>query len=126
MDDLKITDLEISENGVEGAAHYFFGNPDENQKIFDKLPKLIAAKFNAFVEYIKGNFYSKTEVDRKINNKIIEISAGDMAKSVYDADEDGIVDEAKTAKTVNGFWFAKEDAEGNPTDELYLHWWEEE
>ena len=125
MDKLKITDLEISENGVEGAAHYFYGDPDENQKIFDKLPKLIATKFNAFVEYIKNNFCTKTEADEKISNKVKELGAGDMTKAVYDADGDGTVDRAFEADNVRGFWFAKEDADGNPTDEPYIHWWEE-
>ena len=51
--DYVITDTEIAQNGVEGAAHYLNGDPDENQKIFDKLPKLIAERHNALVEYLQ-------------------------------------------------------------------------
>ena len=52
---MKITDLEISENNVKSAPDSLKaeGNvtPREIKHIFDKLPELIAAKFNTF-----GNF----------------------------------------------------------------------
>ena len=31
-----------------------------------------------------------------------------------------------SAKTVGGYWFDKTDADGNPTDEIYIHWYEDE
>ena len=122
MDDFKITDTEVEENGVEGAAHYFYGDPDENQKLFDKLPKLIVAKFNAFVEYMKNNFYTKSEVETAIKEKADAFSGGTMIKEDYDADDNGKVDCADNADKVNGFWFSFTDAEGNTTDEPYIHW----
>lgn len=122
MENLKITDKEMAENGVEGAAHYFHGDPDENQKLFDKLPKLIAAKFNALVDYIKGNYYNKNEVEKVVKDRADAFSYGTMVKADYDTDGNGCVD---NADKVNGFWFDFKDAEGNETDEPYIHWIEE-
>ena len=48
--------------------------------------------------------YTKTEVDSIINNKIVELGAGDLTKAVYDTNNDGGVDsadEANNAQTAN-------------------------
>lgn len=50
---------------------------------------------NAILE-ISKDYATKQGMDLAINAKIVEIGAGDMPKSIYDTDEDGIVDKAKT------------------------------
>ena len=128
MNNYKITDSEMN-SGVVAAPDTLNDTPHNNKQVFDRLPKLIANKFNAFIDGIIKKFadyYTKTETNEAINRKLLEISAGDMAKAVYDADEDGIVDKAYESDNVRGFWFALEDAEGNPTDEPYIHWMEEQ
>lgn len=103
---MKITELEIMENGVKSAPDSLKaeGNvtPREIKHIFDKLPELIAAKFNVLVSYVTDNVYSKEQTDLAISQRVVEIGAGDMTKAVYDKDNDGIVDEAKTAQSVGG------------------------
>lgn len=43
----------------------------------------------------KADTYTKKETDRAINEKVVQIGAGDMAKSVYDTDNSGIVDDSE-------------------------------
>lgn len=91
MDEYKITAEEVSANNVKAAADLVKGEPSENKNIFDRLPELIVERHNG----LAGAVYSKEETDSVINSKITEIGAGDMAKAVYDADGDGIVDAAE-------------------------------
>lgn len=121
MDNYKITDTELN-SGVVKAPDILNDTAQNNKLVFDRLPRLIAEKYNTFVEHIKNSFYTKAEVNKAIDNKVIEVGAGDMTKSVYDTDGDGVVD---NADKVNGFWFSFKDAEGNPTDEPYIHWMED-
>lgn len=126
MDKYKITDSEMN-SGVVAAPDTLNDTPQNNKQIFDRLPKLIANKVNAFIDAVVAKFegyYTKTETDEAINEKVKDMGAGDMSKAVYDTDNDGTVDKAYEADNVRGFWFAKEDADGNPTDEPYIHWME--
>ena len=72
---MKITDLEISENNVKSAPDSLKaqGNvtPREIKHIFDKLPELIATKFNAPAEYVEGNIYTKEQADAAYKFKYI-------------------------------------------------------
>lgn len=148
MEGYKITKTEIDLNNVKSAPTNNGGNdPQANKHIFDKLPELIAAKLNSFIDAVMAKFaefYTKTEVDAAISNRIVKIGAGDMAKAVYDADGDGVVDKAKNSENavnaenaknsetavnsqnVRGFWIARGDAEGNNTDQLFVHYYEDE
>ena len=99
-DNLKITDNEIKNNNVKSARDtYPKGDTQNNKSIFDRLPELIAAKFNALVEKLKDRVYEKDEVDSRIRqqvqNAVFETGAADMAKAIYDADGDNMVDRAK-------------------------------
>lgn len=121
-----ITDEEITENGVESAPHYVSGDPDEVQKIFDKLPKLIADKLNSFISAVIKKFtdyYTKTEAEAVIDEKVAKMTNGGMSTYTYDKNNDGVVD---NAEKVGGFWFAFEDAEGNATEELHVHYYVDE
>ena len=104
MDELKIKQSEIDENNVKSAPDDVNDDPQTIKHIFDKLPELIAAKFNSLVEYIKVTFYTKNQVDEVVAQKIIDIGAADMQKSVYDTNNNGVVDKAETALFAeNGF-----------------------
>lgn len=41
------------------------------------------------------NTYTKEQTDAIINDKIVQMGAGDMAKAVYDPNDDGVVDKAQ-------------------------------
>ncbi len=123
MNNYKITEKDINENNVKSAADLLRGEPRNNKNIFDRLPELIADKFNAFVEFIDSMFYSKEEVEEAIDQRVIEIGAGDMAQGIYDKTHNGVVD---NAERVNGIWFDFKDENGNPGTDVYMHWLEDE
>ena len=122
---MKITDVEISERNVKSAPDRLAAEGETSAKdikhIFDRLPEFIAEKHNALVDYIKNNFYLKNEVEEVVKSRADAFSNGTMVKADYDTDNNGSVD---NADKVNGFWFSFTDAEGNPTDEPYIHWYE--
>ena len=93
---------EINRLNVKSAADAYSNNsPRDNKNIFDKLPEHIAEKHNLLakaVEEFAENVYTKDETEKAINEKMTAIGAGDMAKSVYDTDGDGVVDKAKEAE----------------------------
>lgn len=95
MDKYKITDSEINENNVKSAADLLKGEPRDNKNIFDRLPELIATKFNSFIDAVVSNFYTKTETEEKINQKVSEMTNGGMSTFTYDKNNNGIVDDAE-------------------------------
>ena len=98
---MKIYDYEINENNVKSAPDTLKaeGNvtPRDIKHIFDRLPELIAQKFNSFVDYVTGSYYTKEQTESAIALKVTEIGSADMQKSVYDSDGDGVVDTAMSA-----------------------------
>ena len=90
MQKYRITQQEINENNVKSAADLLRGNAQSNKNVFDKLPELIAERLNKVID----NVYSKLQVDSLINNKIVEIGSADMAKAIYDKNNDGVVDDS--------------------------------
>ncbi len=122
---MKITDFEINEYNVKSAPDTLKaeGNvtPRDIKHIFDRLPEFIAQKFNAFVDYVTGSFYTKEQTDSAIAQKVTEVGAADMQKAVYDSDNDGVVDNAmravnaENAYSLNGhtadYYAAKTDME---------------
>ena len=198
MENYKITDSEL-ESGVVAAPDTLTDTPRNNKLVFDRLPRLIATKFNGFVDsvianlanyynkfeidnkvtalsseinnkttalsneinnktvalnseiskkansvdvYVKTEVYTKTETEAVVANSIVAAGAGDMAKGIYDKNNNGIVDNAENAQNavnaqnaqssktaenadkVNGFWFNFKDEKGRVTDEPYIHWME--
>ena len=122
MENYKITAQEISQNNVKSAADRLDGTPKENKNVFDRLPELIAAKLNAFIEYVFGSVYTKasvdeivdkkidstavykkedvytkSETDSRINTAVFNSGSADMQKAVYDSDNDGVVEFADRA-----------------------------
>ena len=126
MENYKITDSELN-SGVVAAPDTLVDTPQNNKMVFDRLPKLIATKFNGFVDSVIAKFsgyYTKEEVDGKVDIKanadnvyskeetftkaetsqliadsMAEAGAGDMVKRIYDTDEDGVVNKAEEAVT---------------------------
>lgn len=122
MNKYKITDSEIN-SGVVAAPDILSDTPQENKSVFDRLPKMIANKFNLFLDFVDAMFYSKEEVEEAIDQRVIEIGAGDMAQGIYDKTHNGVVD---NAERVNGIWFDFKDENGNPGTDVYMHWLEDE
>ena len=77
------------------------GKPDipgvstaEMQRIMDEIPReIIVPAFNELSDEAAAALeerYTKQETDEKINQKIVDIGTGDMAKAVYDPSDSGI------------------------------------
>ena len=95
MENCRITQQEILQNNVKSAADKIEGSPQENKNIFDKLPELIAAKLNSFIDAVAEGYYTKEEVMKIVSDSLIEAGAGDMTKGVYDMNNSGVVDDAE-------------------------------
>ena len=125
-----ISEQEINENNVKSAPDELAAEGEISTRdvkhIFDRFPELIAAKLNDFVQWAVKKFadyYTKKETEAVIGEMMIYAGTADMLKAVYDKNYDGTVD---NADMVRGYWFAHNDADGNPTEELYVHWYEDE
>lgn len=87
LTDYKITPQEKQQNGVISAPDTLTGTAQENKSVFDNLVGFFADKYNSLIDALVttfSNIYTKHETDMQIDNKITEIGAGDMARSVYD------------------------------------------
>ncbi|MEG2924791.1 MAG: hypothetical protein RR848_10025, partial [Oscillospiraceae bacterium] len=62
-------------------------------------PAKLSAVLKGIVTYVSafvtGLCYSKAETNAEINKKMVEIGAGDMAKTIYDTNNSGAVDNAE-------------------------------
>ena len=118
MENYKITENEMN-SGVIAAPNTLVETAQDNKSVFDRLPKLIARKFNGFVdavtEKLKG-YYTAKETDTAINNKMLAMSNGDMAESKYDTNGDGTVNDSDKlgGKTPEHYATAEEMAEMMP------------
>lgn len=117
----KITDADLNGKGNIGKADTPGVTISEMQRIMDEIPReVLVPKINAIIDdvnlkSVRAETYTKTETDTAINNKMIAIGAGDMAKSVYDPDGDGIVDDAEKLGGVlpSGYATAAQGAEAD-------------
>ena len=117
----KIADADLNGKGNIGKADTPGVTLSEMQRIMDEIPReVLVPKINAIIDdvnlkSVRAETYTKTETDTAINNKMIAIGAGDMAKSVYDPDGDGIVDDAEKLGGVlpNGYATAAQGAEAD-------------
>lgn len=118
---MKITNLEINEYNVKSAPDSLKagGNvtPRDIKNIFDRLPELIVQKFNAFVDYVTSDFYTKEQTEKAISNRVTAIASADMQRSVYDSDNDGVVDNAKKLDGYRAEYFAKAEDMATKADE---------
>ena len=117
LTDHKITDADISTNGVQSAPDKLTGTAAENKAIFDKLIKNVVQEclnglidelvtalagkmpapesMGAAGQYMKSNGQGGVEWDTPTGS-------GDMLRAVYDTDRDGRVDNADAALTCSG------------------------
>ena len=68
MDEFKISQTEIDNNNVKSAADLLKGDPKDNKNVFDRLPELIAERFNSFVENVSARLndcYTKSTIDAR-------------------------------------------------------------
>lgn len=107
MAEHKITTEEISANNVKSAAdHITDKDVQKTKNVFDRLPELIARKFNDFVDWVKTELdsrYTKTATEKIITERIKETGGGDMLSSEYAAEgEIGVVKTAANARQLAG------------------------
>lgn len=94
----QITITDLANKGVSGMPDVPGLSTSEMQaKIEEIVRSVVIPAFNDNA----SNTYDKTEVAEQIAQKIIEIGAGDMAKSVYDKNNSGSVDNAENANKLN-------------------------
>jgi hypothetical protein len=77
---------------------------------------VIIPKLNEVIDELDNNGMTRTEINQTIEDRIAYVGGGDMAKAVYDTDNDGVVDNAAlldghaasefitTANTLNVFF----------------------
>ena len=99
LNDFKVTREEIATLNVKSAADtYNSTSARENKNIFDRLPEHIAERLNGLIDAISlilADVYNKEEIIQLINQRVMYIGAGDMARGVYDKNGNGIVDNAE-------------------------------
>ena len=112
MDKYKITENE-KVSGVVAAPNTLTDTAQNNKMVFDRLPKLIATRFNSFVDAVVEKFkgyYTKEETESAIADQMAAIGSGDMAKFVYDANRNGVVDDAeKLGGQLPSYYATKEE-----------------
>lgn len=90
----KITEHDLAGKGNIGRPDIPGVSTAEMQRILDELSReVIVPAFNELsgqVEAAVNERYTKEEADRKLNEKVFEIGAGDMAKAVYDPGNNGV------------------------------------
>lgn len=99
LNDFKITNEEVNRLNVKSADDtYNSTNVQDNKNIFDRLPEHIVEKFNQLIDELVGlmdGMYTREQVDSAINQKVVDMSAGDMAKGIYDTNNNNVVDKAE-------------------------------
>lgn len=117
LTDHKITDGDISTNGVQSAPDKLTGTAAENKAIFDRLIKNVVQEclnglIDELVTALAGKMpapedmgavgqYMKSDGQGGVEWDTPE-GSGDMLRAVYDTDMDGRVDSADAALTCSG------------------------
>ena len=94
----KITSADKVDKGVVGLPDTPGLSTGDMQARFDSLANLSIDKFNAVVDSVgdvSSNDPNKLPTMKAIVDYVISMGGGDMAKSVYDTDNNGIVDNAE-------------------------------
>lgn len=102
----KITEQEVNGVYVQSAPDKLTGSAEENKRIFDRLPLLIIDKFNALIDSFASTVETEitasddkiptsNAVQKAIDEKVVELGAGDMAKGTYDTNDSGVVDDSE-------------------------------
>ena len=115
----KITEQEVINAYVQSAPDKLTGSAQENKSIFDRLALLIIGMFNALIDAFtktveteitasNDKIPTSNAVKKAIDEKVVKVGAGDMAQAVYDADGNGVVDNAeKLGGQLPGYYATK-------------------
>ncbi len=91
MENYKITETDLSGKGVVGLADTPRLTTEQMQAKFDEIATdVVVPKFNSLVDKLDDDFATKADV----TGLVFESRSSDMTKAVYDADLDGVVDNA--------------------------------
>ena len=98
QDEYKISSADRSGKGVTGLPDTPGLSTADMQARFDSLGNLSIDKFNALVDAVSDtviNDDTKLPTMKAIVNYVTLMGGGDMLKSVYDTDDDGVVDNSE-------------------------------
>jgi archaellum component FlaD/FlaE len=103
----KITEADLVGKGVVGQEDTPMLSASEMQYKVEEITRdVVIPAVNTLVDEVEDR-YTRKETDTAINEKVKEIGAGDMAKAVYDADGDDVVDNAMQLDGHPASYFAK-------------------
>lgn len=132
QDAYKITSADRSGKGVTGLPDTPGLSTGDMQARFDSLGNLAIDKFNAVVDAVGGgieNSDTKIPTMKDIVDYVVVMGGGDMLKSVYDTDNDGVVDNSEALQGHNALYFKNEYTITLPTsgytEETITIWGEE-
>lgn len=108
QDAYKISSADRTGKGVTGLPDTPGLSTGDMQARFDSLANLSIDKFNAVVDAVTDtvtNDDTKLPTNKAIVNYVTLMGGGDMLKSVYDTDDDGIVDNSEQLQGHNAVYF---------------------
>ena len=108
QDAYKISSADRTGKGVTGLPDTPGLSTGDMQARFDSLGNLAIDKFNAVVDAVTDtvtNDDTKLPTNKAIVNYVTLMGGGDMLKSVYDADDNGVVDNSEALEGHNALYF---------------------
>ena len=108
QDAYKISSADRTGKGVTGLPDTPGLSTGDMQARFDSLANLSIDKFNAVVDAVTDtvtNDDTKLPTNKAIVNYVTLMGGGDMLKSVYDADDNGVVDNSEALEGHNALYF---------------------
>ena len=118
QDAYKISSADRIGKGVTGLPDTPGLSTADMQTRFDSLGNLSIDKFNALVDAVGDtviNDDTKLPTMKAIVNYVIAMGGGDMLKSVYDTDDDGIVDNSEALEGYSAVYFKNQYSITVPT-----------
>ena len=95
VSDYKIKDSDLQGKGISDQPRFpDLKTPDMQRKFDELVLDVVKPKYNSLVDEIDGNYATK----RYVGEQMAEAGAGDMAKAIYDTDNDGSVDSADVSE----------------------------
>ena len=109
----KITDSELNGVGVIGLADIPELSTQQMQAKFEETVRsVVIPAFNQLASQLEerdAQTYTADQIHQLINQRIVDAGAGDMAMAVYDADNDGVVDNTTKLNGKTADYYAKAD-----------------
>ena len=108
QDAYKISSADRTGKGVTGLPDTPGLSTGDMQARFDSLGNLAIDKFNAVVDAVTDtvtNDDTKLPTNKAIVDYVVSMGGGDMTKAVYDADDNGVVDNSEALEGHNSLYF---------------------